>query len=379
MKIGLALSGGGFRATVFHLGVLARLAVDEQDLFSQVTHLSTVSGGSLCAGLIYALSNNAWPTREHYLQTVLPRAREILTGKGLDWGMAREVLLHPWMIVQARAHDLSRLLQNDWGITAPLKKIPAKPHWTINACCHETGKKFTFEPNTRESGYEMNDYILGHASVGDLILSDALAASSAFPGIINYFEIHAERYWPRLGDNLKTLHLWDGGAYDNLGLEELMDIDTGWRHQIDFLLASCASAKADVQPYRWFVPGIYRMVTGIMMEQVNSLRKRIFVSYLRHNCWGNFFQIGNTCEYTLRGAKFSRDEVAILSARCLNQAQVEQVAHTPTGISKLLPEAYENLFRHGYEVADYTLYAYHSKPNAQPSQFKFIGYDALNS
>ena len=41
MNIGLALSGGGFRATVYHLGVLARLA--EQDLLEKVTYISSVS------------------------------------------------------------------------------------------------------------------------------------------------------------------------------------------------------------------------------------------------------------------------------------------------------------------------------------------------
>ena len=48
MKITLALSGGGFRATVFHLGVLARLA--EESKLEEVNYLSTVSGGSLSAG-----------------------------------------------------------------------------------------------------------------------------------------------------------------------------------------------------------------------------------------------------------------------------------------------------------------------------------------
>lgn len=52
LRIGIALSGGGVRATVFHLGVLARLA--RQDLLSHVTAISSVSGGSLAAGLVFA-------------------------------------------------------------------------------------------------------------------------------------------------------------------------------------------------------------------------------------------------------------------------------------------------------------------------------------
>lgn len=50
-KLGLALSGGGFRASFFHIGVLARLA--ETGLLRQVEVLSTVSGGSIIGALYY--------------------------------------------------------------------------------------------------------------------------------------------------------------------------------------------------------------------------------------------------------------------------------------------------------------------------------------
>jgi predicted acylesterase/phospholipase RssA len=46
-RLGLALSGGGFRATLFHLGVLRRLA--ELDLLRDVSVISSVSGGSILA------------------------------------------------------------------------------------------------------------------------------------------------------------------------------------------------------------------------------------------------------------------------------------------------------------------------------------------
>lgn len=51
-KLGLALAGGGFRASLFHLGVLYRLA--QLDLLRRVEVLSTVSGGSV-VGALYAL------------------------------------------------------------------------------------------------------------------------------------------------------------------------------------------------------------------------------------------------------------------------------------------------------------------------------------
>lgn len=51
-KLGLALAGGGFRASLFHVGVLRRMA--EMDLLRHVEVLSTVSGGSI-VGALYLL------------------------------------------------------------------------------------------------------------------------------------------------------------------------------------------------------------------------------------------------------------------------------------------------------------------------------------
>ena len=50
-KVGLALSGGGFRASLFHIGVLARLA--ELDVLRHVEVLSCVSGGSIIGAYYY--------------------------------------------------------------------------------------------------------------------------------------------------------------------------------------------------------------------------------------------------------------------------------------------------------------------------------------
>src|SRR5437764_4594776 len=47
MKIGLALSGGGFRATLYHLGLVRFLR--DAGVLPQVTHITSVSGGSVLA------------------------------------------------------------------------------------------------------------------------------------------------------------------------------------------------------------------------------------------------------------------------------------------------------------------------------------------
>jgi NTE family protein len=59
-KIGLALSGGGFRAAFFHVGVLARLA--ELGILPQVEVISTVSGGSIVGAAYYIRLKNLLET-----------------------------------------------------------------------------------------------------------------------------------------------------------------------------------------------------------------------------------------------------------------------------------------------------------------------------
>src|SRR5690349_9268803 len=46
-RLGLALSGGGFRASLYHLGLLRFLR--DAGILAHVTHITAVSGGSIMA------------------------------------------------------------------------------------------------------------------------------------------------------------------------------------------------------------------------------------------------------------------------------------------------------------------------------------------
>lgn len=74
-RVGLALSGGGFRASFYHLGMLARLA--EMDVLGSVETLSTVSGGSIVGAHYYleiqhllSTKPDSQITREDYCEIV---------------------------------------------------------------------------------------------------------------------------------------------------------------------------------------------------------------------------------------------------------------------------------------------------------------------
>ena len=136
MKIALALSGGGVRATVFHLGVLTRLA--RQSLIENITFLSTVSGGSLAVALVWACSGSVWPSSDALLRCTIPTARRLLTAHGLHRAYLRYTLLSPWVLRHGRAGALAGALRNRWSVGGLLSDLPDNPSWIINATCYES-------------------------------------------------------------------------------------------------------------------------------------------------------------------------------------------------------------------------------------------------
>ena len=389
MKLGLALSGGGFRATVFHLGVLARLA--ESGRLEDVTFLSTVSGGSLCIALIHALNDFQWPASEYYLEHILPAARRTLTTKDFQRSMIARVLRSPLRIFETRADDLSALIQEHWGVTATLSDLPVSPRWMINATTCETGKDWRWER------FRMGDFLFGYSyDTQKVPLADAVASSAGFPGLIGplFFDTRPYR-WFRYKDRAKTLvdpetqrqrktepltpefpivHLWDGGVYDNHGLEGLHDFIHGWREDIEFFIVSDGAGRSRPERYSPGIKALMRISIGIMMDQVRSLRARAIVErLLNHEDPGAFLQTGNTCRYILSQADLPQEEIDRICAGSMTEEEATLAGEMPTVIRKLTDQEFERLFRHGFEVADHTLFGYH------PEAFSHIGYAQARS
>lgn len=368
MKIGVSLSGGGFRATVFHLGVLARLA--EEGHLEDVAELSTVSGGSLCVGLVYACNNFRWPSSAELLDNVLPRTRELLTTQDLQSALIGGIVRLPLRLFFTRADDLSRLLQERWGVTARLSALPAHPRWMINATCYETGRNWRFERS------RMGDSAFGYTSDTDVPLSDALAASAAFPGLIGPLVLNTGPYsWSQDGRSqpdkpaYSSVHLWDGGVYDNLGVEGLHSFLGGWEGDVDLLIVSDACARVGPEPYQsWRAAD--RMIRGIMMDQIRSLRFRALLErFLNHGDAACYLQIGISCAEVLH-ALGKEDQIDRLGAGRLSCEEAQRAAQMGTDIRRLSQRDYERLFRHGFEVADYSL------SGCLPADFHCLGYQS---
>ena len=111
-----------------------------------------------------------------------------------------------------------------------------------------------------------------------------------------------------------------------------------------------------------------RIVLGVMMAQLLSLRSRMVLErIINHHDAGVFLKTGNTSRQVLTDADRAED-ISKICPECLSDVDTARAANAPTMIGQLSSTEFELLFRHGFEVADYTLYAYY------PKRFKYIGY-----
>ena len=387
MKIGLALSGGGLRATVFHLGVLSRLAAE--DHLNAITHLSTVSGGSLCAGLVYSANHYRWPTPSQMHDVVIPHIAHLITETDLQGVYLRRLMRAPWTVFRSRANEIAALIRVLWGIEASLQDIAnadeatGQPFWHIVTTCYETGKSWYFTKD------RMGDYVFGHTMRPDIPLSDALVASAAVPGLIGPLKLDTQRYeWLRFARGQQAsriepafakVHLWDGGVYDNLGLEPLTNYSGKtdsyeYRDGVDFVIVSDASGvpQAQAYPANWKRAANLMRIVDVLKDQVRALRARSLIAYIKQRQHafppGRYFQIDNSCIEMLSKARRSDAEVAKLCAGYFPPEKALALARMETTLRRLSPAEFRDLYRHGYEVADVTLHIFDRQ------RFDLLGY-----
>jgi len=278
----LALSGGGFRAMLFHVGALWKL--NEIGELPRLAHVSSVSGGSIAAGV---LAMN-WPRLE-FVDGVATnfRARVAdplmrLAGWTLDVPAVACGLL-PFCSAAGTLENLyERLL---FGKTT-LGDLPACPRFTFNATNLQTGASWTFGRDT------MGDSTLGELPATSVPLARAVAASSAFPpflgplvmrpGLVAWRPFRREFSGLRPYDDLairaadvpqaqlesfrRRVVLIDGGVADNLGLLPL------WGLEGDLYVSDGGgSSKSQHHPAHNWLSQLIRVVS-LIHAQPSQLR-----------------------------------------------------------------------------------------------------------
>lgn len=338
--IGLCLSGGGYRAMVFHLGALIRL--NEVRLLSQLARVSSVSGGSITAGCL----GLRWKDLEfdngratNLMPAVIDKVRE-MASTSVDAGAIIGGILLPGTISDrvARAYD-DTLFKG-----AKLADLPAEgkgPRFVINATNVQSAVLWRFSRNY------MGDYMVGLVKNPDVKLSLAVAASSAFPPVLSPVDVPIKgTFDPAYGGTLtgsayrKKVVLSDGGVYDNLGLETVIK-----RYRTVLVSDGGQKTAPEADPRRNWAQHSIRIL-DVIDNQVRSLRKRQLIdSYLRKDRTGAYWGIRTD---------FANYKLGSDPLKCAARNPTP-LAETPTRLEAMPSALQEKLINWGYAVTDAAL------------------------
>jgi predicted acylesterase/phospholipase RssA len=227
MRIGLALSGGGFRATLYHLGVVRFLR--DAGLLHKVSHVTAVSGGSVLAAHLVMNWDRYCGGAEQFESA----AEEILKFVSLD---VRNSIVrrYPWLLAAGLWHRLvfrraSRLLTRTGLLERYYRKhlfgdvclhqLPSTPEIHILTTSVSEGGLASFtreglwmQRRRNDGSVEVQSHRAGLAKV-----ATAVAASSAFPAFFPPLELTAYDIGASEGE-FSTQYFTDGGIFDNLGV-----------------------------------------------------------------------------------------------------------------------------------------------------------------
>ncbi|WP_082110475.1 patatin-like phospholipase family protein [Nitrosomonas communis] len=319
-RLGLALSGGGFRASFYHIGVLARMA--EFGMLKHVESLSTVSGGSIVGAAYYLLLKDLLESKtDHeitdsdYIEIVQKLEKHFLSAiqknlrmrtfanplKNIRMSMPNYsrsdtigelyeyYIYRPLINAGNRRIRMSDLLIQPKGVKQPFhpwdavngnpKRKHKVPVLMINATSLNSGhnwyftamsmgevppRDLTFRDIDKKDRYRRMNYDeIDEASTGRkpyFLLGNAVAASAGVPGL----------FPPMAISNLykdRRVQLVDGGVYDNQGVASLLDPDCVCS---DFILSDASGQIEAINKPRTDLLPILSLTTSILLRRVRE-------------------------------------------------------------------------------------------------------------
>jgi NTE family protein len=336
--VALCLSGGGYRAMVFHVGALWRL--NELGWLPKLTRVSSVSGGSITAAVLgwrwKHLQFDANGVAQNLRSEVIERVQS-LAGHTIDWESILLGLLLPGSIADKVTNAYARHLFGD----ATLQDLPADgqgPRFVINASSVQTGALWRF------SQPYMADYRVGMIRNPTVPLAVAVAASSAFPPVLSplKLEINPASFDPAENGDLHEppftteVVLTDGGVYDNLGLE------TAWKRCRTVLVSDGGGQmQPEAKPKTDWARHALR-INGLIDNQVRALRKRQVV--------GSFEAKERTGAYW--GIRSHVADYGLADALDCPPEKTLALANLQTRLKRLDRTTQERLINWGYAICD---------------------------
>ena len=285
MNIGIALSGGGFRATLFQLGVLRFLY--EAGLLKSVKAISAVSGGSVLAAHLVANWKQYCGDEADFAKAANELVR--FAQSDVRGNIVRRVLLSfllvvpRFLVTRPLRWTTTNLLQRYYDNLFSGRRLKDLngadlPSIILNCTSLTTGQGCEFD----SSGFAW--YVLDedtsllrrrHISAPNTKISFAVACSSAFPPLFPPLIISSETLYCRAEQFPNPQYLTDGGVYDNLGIARLA---AGLRDkQLDYVIVCDAEGDFDTEVDNAYTNLIDRNVraSDLLMTRVSALLLRL--------------------------------------------------------------------------------------------------------
>lgn len=361
--LGLALSGGGYRATLFHVGSLIR--INESGLLGEIDEVTSVSGGSIISAYLgvnwsdLQFDDNGVAT--NFGDLIVKPVREFC-GRTIDVGVILGGILSP--IRHPSELLIKRYRKRLFG-DRTLQDLPAKgdgPRFTIYSTSLQTGASVRF---TRDY---LGEYHLGKIAKPQVPVALAVAASSAFPPPLCPVKLKVDpSLWQESkisdlhGDPelMRTLWLADGGVYDNLGLERLNRV-------CDRILVSDAGApfglSRKVRAERFSLLARTKRTLDIMSDQVRSLRARDMIrQFINGDKSGAYWAIGSKI------GDFPFAEKGLSPALVTDSEITLGISKMRTRLNKFNPTEQAQLINWGYALADAGLRSRYDGTIADPA------------
>jgi len=356
--VALCLSGGGYRAMLFHLGAVWRLNELGYLDPAKLKRVSSVSGGSLTAGVL-AL---------HWKALGLETAPSAAPDK------FKSLMVDPIREQAHRTVDVSAALVGFADFGAHGSHL-ANFYGTLFgnarlADLSDLGPTFIFNATSLQSGELMliskaylGDWRVGKIRNPDLRLAEAVAASSSWPPVLSPTMLKvAPNEWDVAGRGElfkdpynSDLVLTDGGVYDNLGLE------AAFKRYRTILVSDADGLPAD-EPHPhsdWPLP-TYRILM-LFYNQIGSLRKRQLISAFESGDRdGTYWSMGSDI----------KNYPAAQPLACPIELTVE-LAKTPTRLEKVDDALQERIINWGYAIADSAVRSHVDQAAAQPLDFPY--------
>lgn len=334
----LCLSGGGYRAMLFHTGTLIRL--NQIGWLPKLKRISSVSGGSITSGVLAMnwSSLNFENSIANNFEEMLVAPLRSLASRTIDWQAALAGVF--WFGCPGN-HVANAYRRHLFGKTT-LQDITSEPRFVFNATSLQSGVLWRFEKPY------MADYRVGMVENPKVDLALAVAASSAFPPVLSplVLNLSPADFKAKSGTDLdldeyhQKIVLTDGGVYDNLGLE------TAWKRYKTILVSDAGGGfSPDERPWHnWILQALRVLFT--IDNQVRSLRKR---------------QVEESLQLGIRKGAYWGIEADLQTQYPIGTplpcpcAETLRLAATPTRLKKLDPTTQEKLINWGYAMCDIAL------------------------